>query len=85
MKKMKTINLESIPDECYDEVKAIMNEMDNQFIGKENKVLKEYLQIQKQNPTTSEMIEAIKHSQYSKILFAVHSNKPHDMLIWKSL
>lgn len=85
MKKMKTINLESIPDECYDEVKAIMTEMDNQFMRKENKVLKEYLQIQKQNPTTSEMIEAIKQSQYSKILFAIHVNKPYDMLIWKSL
>ena len=62
-----------------------MTEMDNQFMRKENKVLKEYLQIGKQNPTTSDMIEAIKHSQYSKILFAVHTNKPYDMLIWKSL
>ena len=85
MKKMKTINLDTIPDEYYDEVKAIMTEMDNQFMRKENKVLKEYLQIGKQNPTTSDMIEAIKHSQYSKIMFALHTNKPYDMLIWKSL
>ena len=85
MKKMKTINLDNIPDEFYDEVKAIMAEMDNQFVRKENKVLKEYLYLQKQKYTASEIIEAIKQSQYNKILFALHTSKPYDNLIWKSL
>ena len=85
MKKMKHINLDTIPDECYTEVKGIIDEMNVLFKMKENEVLKEYIKIQQQNSTTREMVEAIKHSQYRKILFALHAKKSYDILIWKLL
>ena len=85
MKKMKHINLDTIPDECYIEVKGIIDEMNVLFKMKENEVLKEYIKIQQQNSTTREMVEAIKHSQYRKILFALHAKKSYDILIWRLL
>ena len=85
IKKMKPINLDIIPDESYDEVKGIIDEMNILFKMKENEVLKEYIKIQHQNSTSREVVEAIKHSQYSKILFTLHANKPYDALIWKLL
>ena len=85
MKKMEPINLDIIPDECYGEVKEIIDEMSVLFKMKENEVLKEYIEIQQQNSTTREVVEAIKHSQYRKILFALHAKKPYDTLIWKLL
>ena len=85
MKKMEKINLDAIPDECYDEVKAVSADMEEQFKRKEKEVMKLYEDIQEQNTSTSDLIESIKHSQYSKILFAIHANKRYDMLIWKSL
>ena len=47
MKKMQIINLNTIPDECYDKVKEIINQMEELFKMKENEVLKEYVNIQK--------------------------------------
>ena len=85
MKKMQIINLNTIPDECYDKVKEIINQMEELFKMKENEVLKEYVNIQKQNSTTRGLVEAIKQSQYSKILFAIHAKKSYDFLIWKLL
>ena len=75
MKNMQTINLDTIPDECYDEVKESINKMEELFKMKENEVLKEYVKIQEQNSTKRDLIEAIKQSQYSKILFAIHAKK----------
>ena len=84
MKMMKPINLNIIPDESYNEVKAIIAEM-NQFKRNENDIMKEYGEIRSRNTSSRDIIESIKHSQYSKILFAIHVNKTYDMLIWKLL
>ena len=84
MKNMQTINLDTIPDECYDEVKESINKMEELFKMKENEVLKEYVKIQEQNSTKRDLIEAIKQSQYSKILFAIHAKKKYDSLLWKT-
>ena len=85
MKKMQTINLNTIPDEFYDEVKETINQMEELFKMKENEVLKEYVKIREQNSTTRDLVETIKQSPLSKILFAIHSKKPYDILIWKLL
>ena len=85
MKNMKKINLDAIPDECYDEVKEITADMEEQFRRKEKEVMKIYEDLQEENTITSDLIESIKQSPYSKILFAIHAKKQYDMLIWKSL
>ena len=85
MKKMQTINLNTIPDEFYNEVKETINQMEELFKMKENEVLKEYVKIREQNSTTRDLVETIKQSPLSKILFAIHSKKPYDILIWKLL
>ena len=47
--------------------------------------MKVYEDLQEQNTSTSDLIESIKNSQYSKILFAIHAKKSYDFLIWKLL
>ena len=85
VKKMKPINLDIIPDECYDDVKTIIAEMKDKFKRIETHIIKEYEEIISKNTSTMDIIDSIKHSQYSKILFAIHANKPYDKLIWKLL
>ena len=86
MKKMKTINLDNIPDECYEEVKKIKNEMEGEFHSQRIKIEKQYLRIVTQtNISTRDIIEEIKKSEHSSILFAIHRKKPYDSLVWKSL
>ena len=43
----------------------------------------EYADIVKVNVSTRDVIEAIKQSDYSSILFAIYRGKPYDKLIWK--
>ena len=69
------VNLEDIPDECYDEVKSVIAKLENQFESKENECLREYKDILKQNSTTRDVIDAIKGSKHSSILFAIHAKK----------
>jgi hypothetical protein len=86
MKKMKTINLDNIPDECYEEVKKIKNEMEDEFHSQRIKIEKQYLRIVTQtNISPRDIIEEIKQSEHSSILFAIHRKKPYDSLVWKSL
>ena len=86
MKKMKTINLDNIPDECYEEVKKIKNEMEGEFHSQRIKIEKQYLRIVTQtNISPRDIIEEIKQSEHSSILFAIHRKKPYDSLVWKSL
>ena len=85
LKKMKPIDLDFIPDECYEEVRTIIAEFEDQFKRKEKDFIEEYKEIQSQNISSRDVIESIKQSQHSKILFAIHANKPYDMLIWKLL
>ena len=85
LKKRKPIDLDFIPDECYEEVKTIIAELEDQFRRKEKDVIEAYREIRSQNTSSRDVIESIKHSQHSKILFAIHANKPYDMLIWKLL
>ena len=82
---MKPIDLDFIPDECYEEVRTIIAEFEDQFKRKEKDFIEEYKEIQSQNISSRDVIELIKQSQHSKILFAIHANKPYDMLIWKLL
>ena len=82
---MKPIDLDFIPDECYEEVRTIIAEIEDQFKRKEKDIIKEYKEIISQNISSRDVIESIKQSQHSKILFAIHANKPYDMLIWKLL
>ena len=82
---MKPIDLDFIPDECYEEVRTIIAEFEDQFKRKEKDIIKEYKEIISQNISSRDVIESIKQSQHSKILFAIHANKPYDMLIWKLL
>ena len=42
MQKMEQINLENVPDECYEEVKQIQSELEEQFKCKKQKLEKEY-------------------------------------------
>ena len=85
LKKRKPIDLDFIPDECYEEVKTIIAELEDQFRRKEKDIIEAYREIRSQNTSSRDVIESIKHSQHSKILFAIHANKPYDMLIWKLL
>ena len=87
MKNMIPINLSNIPDECYDDVKIIVTKMELKFKEKEIECMREYLYILEHwgviNRT--DMIEAMKQSNSSAILFAMHANKRYDKLIWKML
>ena len=60
-------------------------DMEEQFKRKKEHVMNIYKVIKEQNTSTTDIIDSIKHSQYSKILFAIHANKPYDKLIWKLL
>ena len=85
LKKMKPIDLDVIPDECYEEVRTIIAEFEDQFKRKEKTIIEEYREIRSQNITSRDVIEAIKQSEHSSILFAIHRKKPYDMLVWKLL
>ena len=78
MKNMESINLDNIPDECYEAVKKIKTQMEEQFQHQKSK-------IENQNSSPRDVIEAIKQSEHSSILFAIHRKKPYNMLVWKSL
>ena len=84
MKNMESINLDNIPDECYEAVKKIKTQMEEQF--QHQKIDNQYLKItSQQNSSPRDVIEAIKQSEHSSILFAIHRKKPYNMLVWKSL
>jgi hypothetical protein len=86
MKKMESIKLDNIPDECYEEVKKIKTQMEEEFQCKRIKIENQYLKIiTQQNNSPRDVIEAIKQSEHSSILFAIHRKKPYDLLVWKSL
>ena len=86
MKKMESIKLDNIPDECYEEVKKIKTQMEEEFQCKRIKIENQYLKINTQpNYSPRDVIEAIKQSEHSSILFAIHRKKPYDLLVWKSL
>ena len=86
MKKMESIKLDNIPDECYEEVKKIKTQMEEEFQCKRIKIENQYLKIiTQQNNSPRDVIEAIKQSEHCPILFAIHRNKPYDLLVWKSL
>ena len=85
MKNMESINLDNIPDECYEGVKKIKTQMEEQFKHQKSKIENQYLKITSQNSSPKDVIEAIKQSEHSSILFAIHRKKPYDMLVWKSL
>ena len=85
MKNMESINLDNIPDECYEAVKKIKTQMEEQFQHQKSKIENQYLKITSQNSSPRDVIEAIKQSEHSSILFAIHRKKPYDMLVWKSL
>ena len=85
LKKMKPIDLDFIPDECYEEVRTIIAEFEDQFKRKEKTIIDEYREIRSQNISSRDVIEAIKQSEHSSILFAIHRKKPYDMLVWKLL
>ena len=85
MKKKESIDLDFIPDECYEEVRSIIDEFEEQYRRKEKDIIEIYRTIQSQNTSSRDVTEYIKHSQHSKILFAIHANKPYDKLIWKLL
>ena len=86
MKNMESINLDNIPDECYAAVKKIKTQMEEQFQCQRSKIENHYLKItSQQNSSPRDVIDAIKQSEHSSILFAIHRKKPYDMLVWKSL
>ena len=85
MKNMESINLDNIPDECYEGVKKIKTQMEEQFKHQKSKIENQYLKITSQNSSPKDVIEAIKQSEHSSILFAIHRKKPYNMLVWKSL
>ena len=86
MKNMESIKLDNIPDECYEEVKKIITQMEEEFQCKRINIENQYRKIIT-HPINSprDVIEAIKQSKHSSILFAIHRNKPYDLLVWKSL
>lgn len=85
MKNMESINLDNVPDECYEEVKKIKTKMENEIECKRNKIENEYQSIVKKSNNDRDVIEEIKQSEYRSILFAIHGNKPYEMLLWKLL
>ena len=80
---MENINLDNIPDECPSEVRDIMHEMKEIFNTKKQMLESEYAAIVNVNVTPTDVIEAIKQSKYSSILFAIYRGKPYDKMIWK--
>ena len=61
MKKMININLDNIPDECYEEVKKIKKEFEDEFHIQRMKIEKQYLRIVNQtNISITDVIEEIK-------------------------
>lgn len=83
MQKMENINLENVPDECYEEVKQIQSELEEQFKCKKQMFEEEYKDIVRES--NGDIVEAIKQSQHSSILFAIHRCKSYDKLVWKLL
>ena len=86
MKNMESINLDNIPDECYEAVNKVKTQMEEEFQCKKGKIENEYLNIISQpNILPKDIVETIKESEHRSILFAIHRKKPYDMLVWKSL
>ena len=85
MKKMKKVDIENVPDEYYEKVKQIICDLEEEFNCVKQKFEKEYKTIMERNKTTREIIEAIKKSEHSPILFSIHGGKQYDNLVWKML
>ena len=67
MKNMESINLDSIPDECYEAVKKIKTQMEEQFQCQRSKIENQYLKITtRPNNSPRDVIEAIKQSEHSQ-------------------
>ena len=67
-------------------MKKIKKEIEDEFHIQRIKIEKQYLRIVNQtNISIRDIIEEIKKSEHSSILFAIHRKKPYDSLVWKSL
>ena len=69
MKKMKKVDIDNIPDECFTEVNLIITEIEEEFSCVKQKLEKEYKYILEDSKTPRDIVEAIKKSQYASILF----------------
>ena len=56
MKKRESIDLDFIPDECYEEVRTIINDFEEQYRRKEKDIIKIYRTIQSQNTLSRDVI-----------------------------
>jgi RNA ligase len=75
LKQMKRGEIEA-PDECSEELKTILDDINNEHSNLKTKILEEYEDFNEEN-----IIEQIKYSVYSKIMFAIRNGKKYDKLI----
>ena len=73
--------IDRVPDEFFNRLQKIANNLRNEFNEIERLALKEYIRIYDNNRKTF-ALEAIK-SKYSGILFKIYDKKPYDEIIWK--
>ena len=76
LKQIKNGGLD-VPDECLDDAKEIVNNLNMEYSNLEDEILKQY-----ENLVDDNIIEKIRESMYSKIMFAMHNGKKYDKLIW---
>lgn len=77
--------LDRVPDEFYDWLKRVVNNLESAFNDIERKALKEFMRIYHINQINDRKVfalEAVK-SEYRSILFKMYDRKPYDELIWK--
>jgi hypothetical protein len=85
LQKGENINLDIIPDECYDQVIQIKSDFEEEFMCKKRKLENEYKTIVEQNYTNRDVIEAIKQSEYPSMLISIHAGIFFEKLVWKAL
>ena len=75
LKQMKQGEIEA-PDKCSDDLKFFLDNINNEHSNLKTKILEKHINFNEEN-----IIEQIKYSVYSKIMFAIRNGKKYDKLI----
>ena len=87
MMENKSFALESIPDELFKEYETMVEQVKTDYVKLRVKHENEYHQIKKSSSSNTDIVEKIKASPHSKILFSIHNNKlfEFEKNLWKML
>lgn len=81
-KELKSM-LENVPDEFYDWVKSVINELESKFFDIKTKYTEYYNILRVCNYERSKFAEIAKNKEYPQLLFGLLDGKDIEPMIWK--